>query len=76
MSMLERPSEQSECEQKSTVIQSQKVTTKNSALAEHVLSYEEPHEINWRSLNVVDTDKNTKERKIREAFQIQKENLD
>ena len=45
---------------------------KKSASAEHVLSYEEPHEINRRSLNVVEKAKNTKERKIREAFQVQK----
>ena len=45
---------------------------KKSALAEHVLSYEEPHEINWRSLNVVDKAANMKERKVREAFHIQK----
>ena len=39
---------------------------KKSALAEHVLSYEKPHEINWRSLNVVDKATNMK------AFHIQK----
>ena len=73
MSMLERPSEQLECEQKSTGKQSQLVTTKKSALVEHVLSYEKPHEINWRSLNVVHKATNMKERKVREAFHIQKQ---
>ena len=45
---------------------------KKSALAEHVLSYKKPHEINWRSLSVVDKATNMKERKVREAFHIQK----
>ena len=49
---------------------------KKSALAEHVLSYEKPHEINWRSLNIVDKATNMKEQKVREAFHIQKRNLD
>ena len=45
---------------------------KKSALAEPVLSFEKPHKINWRSLNVVDKATNMKERKVREAFHIQK----
>ena len=45
---------------------------KKSALAEHVLSHEKLHEINWRSLNAVDKATNMKEPKVREAFHIQK----
>ena len=36
---------------------------KKSALAEHVLSYKKPHEINWRSLSVVDKATNMKNEK-------------
>ena len=45
---------------------------KKTALAEHVLSYEQPHEINWRSLSVFNKAKNTKDQNIREAFNRKK----
>ena len=45
-----------------------------SAVAEHVLdsNNEEPHEIKWSEVTILDHAKHTRERKIREAFQIEK----
>ena len=43
-----------------------------SAVAEHVHESEPPHEIDWKSITVIDKAKGRLERKIREAFSIQK----
>ena len=50
------------------------VHPEKSAVAEHVLdsNNEEPHEIKWSEVTILDHAKHTRERKIREAFQIEK----
>ena len=47
-----------------------------SAVAEHVYMYVESHEIDWENKNIVDRAKNTRERRIREAFHIAKRKPD
>ena len=50
------------------------VHPEKSAVAEHVLdsNNEEPHEIKWSEVTILDHAKHTRERKIREAFHIEK----
>ena len=43
-----------------------------SAVAEHVHESEPPHEIDWKSVKVIDRAKGRLERKISQAFSIQK----
>ena len=50
--------------------------TTKSAVAEHVHSSAESHEIDWENVNIVDRAKNTRERRIREAFHIAKRKPD
>ena len=47
-----------------------------TAMAEHVLDSDnkDPHEINWSEVTILDHAKHTRERKVREAFQIEKKN--
>ena len=46
--------------------------TTKSAVAEHVHTSAESHEIDWENINIVDRAKNTRERRIGEAFHIAK----
>ena len=50
------------------------VHPEKSAVAEHVLdsNNEEPHEIKWSEVTILDHAKHTRERKIREAMQLEK----
>ena len=43
-----------------------------SAIAEHVHEQSMPHEIDWQGMNAIDRARWKRERKIREAFDIQK----
>ena len=42
-----------------------------SAVAEHIYSHAEPHEVNWSKVEVLDRARNKKLRKINEAFYIE-----
>ena len=46
--------------------------TEKSAVAEHVHSEEPPHDIDWQNCKVINGAKERLERKIREAFEIQR----
>ena len=50
--------------------------TTESAVAEHVHTSAESHEIDWENINIVARSKNTRERRIREAFHIAKRKPD
>ena len=43
-----------------------------SAVAEHVHNQEEPHEIDWGSVRIIDRAQGRTERKIRESVAIQR----
>ena len=43
-----------------------------SAVAEHIYSHAEPHEVNWSKGEVLDRARNKRERRIKEAFYIEK----
>ena len=47
--------------------------TTKSAIAEHVYEKNEPHDIDWSSFKVIDRGRRTRERKLREAFHIYKQ---
>ena len=46
--------------------------TDKSAIAQHVHDQDQPHEINWETLSVLDRAQALRERKLREAFYIKK----
>ena len=46
--------------------------TEKSAIAQHVHQQEEPHEIDWSTMSVIDKAQSWRERKLREAFKIQR----
>ena len=50
--------------------------TTKSAVAEHVHTSAESHEIDWEKVNIVDRAKNTRDRRISEAFHIAKRKPD
>ena len=47
--------------------------TTKSAIAEHVYEKNEPHDIDWSSFKVIDRGRRTRERKLKEAFHIYKQ---
>ena len=51
---------------------SEAIYSAKSAIAEHVHEQSMPHEINWQGMKAIDRARRKRERKIREAFHIQK----